>query len=898
MPEASKIFTPYRAVGLVSNELPLVVRYIKRRKENLIVTVVGNTFHTYGATKLTLLSVGNPHAHPIVAISADTYHIYTSSNKDIYAWRRGTELKHKYVGHKKDVHLMLPFGPHLIAIDKSNKMCIWDIKVEALHMEMEFQKSSFEISAIAHPATYLNKVLLGSKQGKLQLWNLNTCKMIYSFEGWGSEVVLMEQAPALDVMAVGLENGRIILHNLKFDETVVEFKQDWGKVTGIGFRTDGFPVMATGSELGHIALWDLKERRLLSQVRDAHAAPVTGLKCLPNEPLMVTSSPDNTLKMWIFDLPDGGARLLNRKEGHAEPPLHVRFHGNRGDTIITAGEDSTMRMFSTVTERLDKSLGQASHNRKPGKKNKGASDVRRMPAILSFTSETARESSWDNVAAIHRGKPFVTTWSSRFQRMGEHKLVHDRFTKGDFNTAVVTCLDLTVCGNFVIVGYDSGHMDKYNMQSGIHRGSFGIPTAHKGSVRAVVAEGLNHCVISGGQDGELRWWRLKTCRGLKKLEMGEAVSKMALHRDSGLLGVILEDSSIYIVDVDTKNIVRHFYGHHTQVTDIAFSPDSRWLISASLDKTVRTWDIPSGSCVDCFTVPVPPLSIAMSPIGDFLATLHTDHLGVYLWSNQGCFQHISLRPIEENFKPSLIALPSTAADVAQMPYKEGEEVEEIGIEELELDDDEYKSPEQISEELVTLAKIPTSRWLNLLSIDVIKKRNKPIEPPKIPKSAPFFLPTVPGLEFKFAVPEEAKREEASKVKPAFSFEILTAFGKHLKSEHFEDALKMLMEMGPSGIDVEIRGLDPDTGGSVDLLVKFLDMLEYALKKQCYFEAVQGYLSLFLKRHAEFVIKEADVNDKCEKLSIVQGNSWHELCDTFNQTLCLVSYLKNAALINY
>ena len=32
---------------------------------------------------------------------------------------------------------------------------------------------------------------------------------------------------------------------------------------------------------------------------------------------------------------------------------------------------------------------------------------------------------------------------------------------------------------------------------------------------------------------------------------------------------------------------------------------------------------------------------------------------------------------------------------------------------------------------------------------IFQKRNKPKEPPKVPKSAPFFIPTVAGLEPKF-----------------------------------------------------------------------------------------------------------------------------------------------------
>lgn len=41
--------------------------------------------------------------------------------------------------------------------------------------------------------------------------------------------------------------------------------------------------------------------------------------------------------------------------------------------------------------------------------------------------------------------------------------------------------------------------------------------------------------------------------------------------------------------------------------------------------------------------------------------------------------------------------------------------------------------------------LPAPQWENLLHLDTIKARSKPIQPPKKPEAAPFFLPTVPGL---------------------------------------------------------------------------------------------------------------------------------------------------------
>ena len=65
-----------------------------------------------------------------------------------------------------------------------------------------------------------------------------------------------------------------------------------------------------------------------------------------------------------------------------------------------------------------------------------------------------------------------------------------------------------------------------------------------------------------------------------------------------------------------------------------------------------------------------------------------------------------------------------------------------------------------------------------MNLDVIKAKNKPKAPPKKPKAAPFFLPTIPGLatQFDLSAVEKAAEENTLKTPVAISF---TKFGAAL-----------------------------------------------------------------------------------------------------------------------
>lgn len=51
---------------------------------------------------------------------------------------------------------------------------IFNIFIAELYLEMEFNAENFYITCLMHPSTYLNKILLCSRQGQMQLWNIKT----------------------------------------------------------------------------------------------------------------------------------------------------------------------------------------------------------------------------------------------------------------------------------------------------------------------------------------------------------------------------------------------------------------------------------------------------------------------------------------------------------------------------------------------------------------------------------------------------------------------------------------------------------------------------------------------------------------------------------------------------
>ncbi len=66
-------------------------------------------------------------------------------------------------------------------------------------------------------------------------------------------------------------------------------------------------------------------------------------------------------------------------------------------------------------------------------------------------------------------------------------------------------------------------------------------------------------------------------------------------------------------DYEAARLVRRFRGHTDRITDLALAADARWLLSASLDGSLRVWDVPAAVCLQARPRPAGPMVRPVAP---------------------------------------------------------------------------------------------------------------------------------------------------------------------------------------------------------------------------------------------------------------------------------------------
>jgi centriolar protein POC1 len=96
--------------------------------------------------------------------------------------------------------------------------------------------------------------------------------------------------------------------------------------------------MASCSHDKKIKLYDLRSQNVI-QVYEGHTGPVKNIDFHPNSPYLISSSEDNTVKIW------------NSQKGRLEYTLETHSNNTRfsryGDYFVSGGADKTINIWKT-----------------------------------------------------------------------------------------------------------------------------------------------------------------------------------------------------------------------------------------------------------------------------------------------------------------------------------------------------------------------------------------------------------------------------------------------------------------------------------------------------------------------------------------------------------------------
>lgn len=827
-PGTSNVFNAFRTVGLVSNDVPCCVSSLG--ETYIVSTSVGRAVQQFDAGNLNLLYMTQPQtSFQIESITAHFHHLFVVAGPELLVYKRGrvtaqTQIPGWEKGSKATK--LVVFGSFLcVSYSSGVHVFKWDSKEASLEHYTTLTPSAVlgSIVGISHPPTYTNKLVVATTSC-ISLYNVKTGKCVYTFKEPGFGISGIESCPvALDIVALYGTDGSLLLFSLKTGKELFSLDID-EPISSCSFRSDtgsdSAPLLGVGTVSGAVLFYDLERRRRVQNMRSFASNPVH-LTFLPGQPVCVLSSQDNSLTELVFDPPLATravgahrARLLRKRVGCSTSPNCLVFADTESHFLFTASKGSLYAF----------SLRKDSQNRQFGNLPE-----RELPKITAMAYSIEKNSRWDTIVTAHHLSETVCLWNASKFALGNRRLA-----TLDQKPAKSVCTSF--CGNFCLIGSVAGSVVMYNMQSGLKKHGF---RPHKHSITGLALTPNNTLLITASLDGYLKFFDTRVSLmnpepiQLHALNLESPITGLKYNENSGLVAVSTDNAGLVLVDTATFRVVREFYGHEGLITDFSFFPSGKMIVSASLDSTLRTFDLPSGVCVDAVKMRSPATHVSVSLNSEWIATSHTAGLGVQMWAVRSQM-------------PNLKAV-TDVVDVS-MPVLSGE----TGVGIMDIVDGDNDTGNQNSDELIdnivaqiddlaTYSSEPRVKFDTLIKLDDIKARNKPVTAPEKPKRAPFFLTA--GVNG----PADAEQEEMDVDVPLNIKPTVSEFTAILNGDNSTTSIgEYLAKLGPSATDLEIRTLDsPVPNGEI---AKFINAMIDELRSGRHFELVQAWMAMLFKSH--------------------------------------------------
>ena len=338
----------------------------------------------------------------------------------------------------------------------------------------------------------------------------------------------------------------------------------WELVRAVAYAPDG-TLVAVGFHGRAVGVWDSSGRRCITFLRDPLAA----------RPITLNDGPRPALVSTITFSSD-----------------HRYLFAGYADGIVTIWDLATMQAVFTAAAHTERTIAVGTS----GAGVRWATDGGSVwEAGLSQAARCilAAQERWVEATFEPGGATLVAR--------SQHELQHWNLESG-------TAERCAVSGSFGhsfrarTLAYDpTGAHHVFPLSA--HRlvlasGDGDVEIQRAGRVERVSFSPRGDLLVTEGQDDQVEVWSVPdgTCLGSFPVARGIGATAVSADRRLLAIGALGQGGDgpirpIAIWDIAEQRQLAELHGHIHQVQSLAFGPDGRWLVSASLDRTVRLWTL-------------------------------------------------------------------------------------------------------------------------------------------------------------------------------------------------------------------------------------------------------------------------------------------------------------------
>ena len=498
-----------------------------------------------------------------------------------------------------------PDGQYIVATNNNDTILLWDSITEEL-LWSKMLKSDSKLLEVAFSPTnpYLFATCFSS--GKVALWDLSTRKQVQIFFSGDIETSVgggdLAFSPDGNSIIVGSKNGKLELWNIIDGELIwsVNHKEP---IYWIDFNPDGQHVASAGQGNG-INIWDIASHSEPT-VLEGHTDTIVGVSFSPDGQNLVSGSRDSTVRLW--DIKTGN----ELQKWHINDVIrNVAFSPSASDKYVAAlGYYRGIEVWDVKTgqkvwfpqEASGYSSGLAFSPNGKSFVITDKNNVLKTYATRKFYNfKLLGHGHWDSSNAFSANSIVCSGDNKKLvsgHENGVAKLWDINSGRELLNlwvhTGAVSKVATNYDGSLVITGTSRGAIQVWNA-AGKALKSF---TAHNGMVTGIAINQTEDMFFSSGEDGKIIIWDLKNLKQLSVLgNHEEGVLCMDLSADNSKLVTGGKDKSLMIWDTSSGAII-FSKEHEDAVVGVAFDQSSELIVSACSDGNIRVWNSETGDLI-------------------------------------------------------------------------------------------------------------------------------------------------------------------------------------------------------------------------------------------------------------------------------------------------------------